>query len=801
MFFTTNKTKFMKHLLFTFALAASGFLNCQAATVDKTPLPNKLWYNKPAYAFEESLPLGNGKLGALVYGGANNDSIQLNDITLWTGVPVNPDEGGEAYKWIPKIREALFKEDYKTADSLQHYVQGHNSEFYQPLGMINIKDCNQGEFTDYYRELSLDNSLATVHYRRNGIQYTKEYFASHPDKMIAIKLSASQKRSINSDISLTSLITHQVKASRGQLTMTGHVLGDEANSTHYCAMLQVKNTDGKVWASDSVLHLKDVSEAIIYLVNETSYNGFDKHPVQEGAPYIENVTDEAWHLANFTYEEFKQRHIADYKKLFDRVSLNLKGAKFDATRPTDKQLLAYSDNHENNPYLEQLYFQYGRYLLISSSRTKGVPANLQGLWAPALRSPWRGNYTININLEENYWPAEVANLSELVAPVDGLVEGMAVTGRHNAQHFYGIDKGWCAGHNTDAWAMTNPVGTGNESPQWSNWAMGGAWLVETLWDHYDYTRDTEYLRNTAYPLMKGAADFLLAWLIPNPHNPNELITAPCTSPEADYITDKGYRGSSFYGGTADLAIIRELFKNTIKGAKALGIDNDYQQQLQSALNRLRPYHIGKRGNLMEWYHDWEDQDWHHRHQSHLLGLYPFHQISVNKTPELAAAATKTLEIKGDNSTGWSTGWRINLWARLHRADKAYQIYRKLLTYVSPEVYKDSKHHSGGTYPNLFDAHPPFQIDGNFGGTAGVCEMLMQCDGETMHLLPALPKEWPAGEIKGIKARGNYEINLVWTGGKVSKASITSKNAGNLTVKYNGKQKALNFKAGETKLIK
>lgn len=793
----------MKHLLFTFALAASTFLNCQAATVSKTPLPNKLWYNKPAYAFEESLPLGNGKLGALVYGGANNDSIQLNDITLWTGVPVNPDEGGEAYKWISKIREALFKEDYKTADSLQHYVQGHNSEFYQPLGMINIIDCNQGEFTDYYRELNLDKSLAIVQFKRNGIQYTKEYFASHPDKMIAIKLSASQKRAINSDISLTSLIPHQVKASRGQITMTGHVLGDEANSTHYCAMLQVKNTDGQVWADDSVLHLKDVSEAIIYLVNETSYNGFDKHPVKEGAPYIERVSDDAWHLANFTYDEFKQRHIADYRKLFDRVSLNLKGAKFDASRPTDQQLLAYSDNHESNPYLEQLYFQYGRYLLISSSRTRGVPANLQGLWAPALRSPWRGNYTININLEENYWPAEVANLSELVAPVDGLVEGLSVTGRHNAQHFYGIDKGWCAGHNTDAWAMSNPVGTGNESPQWSNWAMGGAWLVETLWDHYDYTRDTEYLRNTAYPLMKGAADFLLEWLIPNPHNPNELITAPCTSPEADYITDKGYRGSSFYGGTADLAIIRELFKNTIKGAKTLGIDSDYQQQLQlqAALDRLRPYHIGKRGNLMEWYHDWDDQDWHHRHQSHLLGLYPFHQISVAKTPELAAAATKTLEIKGDNSTGWSTGWRINLWARLHRADKAYQIYRKLLTYVSPEVYKDSKHHSGGTYPNLFDAHPPFQIDGNFGGTAGVCEMLMQCDGEMMNLLPALPQEWQAGEIRGLKARGNYGVSLAWNKGKLTQATITSKNEGNLTILYNGKQKILTFKAGETKTIR
>ncbi len=785
-----------QQLAITLMLTLASIGNSQAAN-----LPYKLWYNKPAYAFEESLPIGNGKLGALIYGGTQNDSIQLNDLTLWTGIPVNPNEGGDSYKWIPKIREALFKEDYKTADSLQHYVQGHNSEYYQPLGMINIKDLNPGNATNYYRELSLNNSIATTRYQRNGINYSKEYFASHPDKMIAIKLSASQKGAINSDISLTSLIPHQVKASQQQLTMTGHVLGDEENSTHYCAILQVKNTDGEVWASDSTIHLKGVTEAFIYLINESSYNGFDKHPVKEGAPYIDKVTDEAWHLVNYSYNEFRQRHISDYQSLFNRVSLNLKDAKYDNNRPTDEQLFAYSEKQEHNPYLETLYFQYGRYLLISSSRTPGIPANLQGLWAPALRSPWRGNYTININLEENYWPAETTNLPELVAPVDGLVKGMSVTGRHNAQHFYGINKGWCSGHNTDAWAMTNPVGTGNESPQWSNWAMGGAWLVETLWDHYDFTRDLDYLRHTAYPLMKGATDFLLEWLIPNPHNPNELITAPCTSPEADYITDKGYRGSSFYGGTADLAIIRELFKNTIKGAKALGIDADYQERLQNALDRLRPYHIGKRGNLMEWYHDWDDQDWHHRHQSHLLGLYPFHQISVTKTPDLAAAATKTLEIKGDKSTGWSTGWRINLWARLHRADKAYQIFRNLLTYVSPDIYKDKQHHSGGTYPNLFDAHPPFQIDGNFGGTAGVCEMLMQSDGETIDLLPALPTQWPSGEIKGIKARGNYEIAIAWKNGKVTKASITSKNAGRQTINYNGKQRILDFKQGETKTIK
>ena len=786
----------MKHYVLTLTLALASQMGSLAAS-----LPYKLWYNQPARAFEESLPIGNGKLGALIYGGADKDSLYLNDITLWTGTPVNPNEGEDAYKWIPKIREALFKEDYKTADSLQHYVQGHNSEYYQPLGLLQIKDANSGKASQYYRELSLDNSIAQVSYLRNGVKYTKEYFASHPDKLIAIKLGASQKNAINCEISLTSLIPHKVKASQQQLTMTGHVTGNEENSIHYCTILQVKHTDGKVWATDSTLHLQNVSEAIVYLVNETSYNGFDKHPVKEGAPYIEKVTDDAWHLANFTYEEFKQRHITDYKSLFGRVNFKLDKAQCDTKRTTAEQLLAYTDQQEKNPYLEMLYFHYGRYLLISSSRTPGVPANLQGLWAPALYSPWRGNYTTNINLEENYWPAEVANLSELVAPVDGLIKGLASTGKHNAQHFYGINKGWCAGHNTDAWAMSNPVGTGNESPQWSNWALGGAWLVQTLWDHYDYTRDTDYLRNTAYPLMKGAADFLLEWLIPDPHNPTQLITAPCTSPEADYINDKGYQGSTFYGGTADLAIIRELFKNTIKGAQALGIDTEYQQQLQSALERLRPYHIGKRGNLMEWYYDWDDQDWHHRHQSHLLGLYPFHQISADKTPELAAASTKTLEIKGDNSTGWSTGWRINLWARLHRADKAYQILRKLLTYVSPDSFNDKTHRSGGTYPNLFDAHPPFQIDGNFGGTAGICEMLMQSDGETMYLLPALPEAWKNGEITGIKARGNYEVTLRWKNGKVNKATITCQNAGNLTINYNGKQQKLSFGKGETKIVK
>lgn len=367
----------MKHLLIS-CLLLSAASTLQAVPKSNIP-PLKLWYNKPATAFEESLPIGNGKLGALIYGGANNDSIYLNDITLWTGKPVNREEGGDAYKWIPKIREALFKEDYKAADSLQLHVQGHNSEYYQPLAIINIKDANKGQFSNYKRELSLDNATAALSYTRGGIQYQREYFASHPDKMIAIHLTATQKKAINCDISLTSLIPHQVKASNKQLTITGHAMGKPENSIHFCSILSIKNQDGTITASDSILHLQGVSEAVIYLVNETSYNGFDKHPVKEGAPYIEKVNDNAWHLVNYTYPELKQRHITDYQNIFNRAKFALKGAKFDNKRTTDQQLFDYTEKEEQNPYLEMLYFQYGRYLLISCSRTPGIPANLQGL--------------------------------------------------------------------------------------------------------------------------------------------------------------------------------------------------------------------------------------------------------------------------------------------------------------------------------------------------------------------------------------------------------------------------------------
>jgi alpha-L-fucosidase 2 len=793
----TNLSQTVMKQIFS-ALVALSF----ALSVHASNIPLRLWYDRPATAFEASLPIGNGKLGALIYGGADNDSIYLNDITLWTGQPINPNEDADAYKYLPKVRKALFNEDYRSADSLQHFMQGHNSEFYQPLAIINIIDLNKSPKTNYRRQLSIDSAIAKVSYARDGVLFSREYFASNPDKVIAIHLTSSKKGAINSEITLKSLVPFNVKASQGQLTMIGHAMGEEQNSTHFCSILNVKAIDGEVSHSDSSLILNGVSDAVVYFVNETSYNGFDKDPVSEGAPYLANVNDDVWHLVNYTYPQLRERHIADYTKYFNRVSLSFQGAKDDDQRTTDQQLKDYTNNNESNPYLEQLYFQYGRYLLISCSRTPGIPANLQGLWAPARKSPWRGNYTININLEENYWPAEVTNLSEMEMPVDGLVKALSVTGRYTAQHYYGINDGWCAGHNTDAWAMTNPVGTKKESPKWSNWNMGGAWLVQTLWDHFDYTQDKTYLAKNAYPLMKGAADFMLKWLVENPKNTNELITAPATSPEAEYITDKGYQGCTLYGGTSDLVIIRELLKNTLKAAKTLNIDADYQHTLSNALARLHPYKIGKRGNLQEWFYDWEDQDWHHRHQSHLLGLYPFSQISMSSTPELAAACSKTLEIKGDNSTGWSTGWRVSLWAHLHRADKSYQMIRKLLTYIEPANYNNPKNRpGGGTYPNLFDAHPPFQIDGNFGGTAGFVSMLMQSSDGHIELLPALPQQWPSGEIKGICARGGYTIDMAWKDGKVLKAVITGKTDSKVTINYNGLQKTIKVKAGKPITLK
>ena len=750
-----------------------------------------LWYDKPAQYFEESLPIGNGKMGALLYGGTDTCLIQLNDITLWTGKPVDRNLDKDAHQWIPKIREALFNEDYQLADSLQLHVEGPNSQFYQPLGNIYLIDENKGAVSNYARILQLDDALVNERYMRGGKSLTREYFASHPDKLIAIRLRGEDD--INCKIVMTAQVPHAVKAAGNQLTQTGHATGDPQESIHFCTILQVK-TDGQVVAADSSLTIRGAKEAVIYIVNETSFNGFDKHPVREGAPYLERATDAIWHTQNYSFAQFLERHVKDYEKYYQRVKLDL-GEKF-PTVTTDRLLREGLSPR----YLETLYFQYGRYLLISSSRTPGVPANLQGLWTPYLWSPWRGNYTVNINLEENYWPAFVANLAEMAAPLDDFIRALADNGRHTARNYYGVSKGWCASHNSDLWAMTNPVGEKRESPMWACWNMGGAWLVQTLWERYLFTQDKQYLKTVAYPLMKGAADFCLGWLIDNPKHPGELITAPSTSPENEYVTDKGYHGVTCYGGTADLAIIRELLQNVCVAGI---LCNEPVGAYKKVLAKLHPYTIGKDGDLNEWYYDWRDWDPKHRHQSHLIGLYPGHHLTQ---PELQKAAEQTLIQKGDETTGWSTGWRINLWARLHNGEKAYQIYRKLLTFTdAQDDQRPGTRHAGGTYANLMDAHPPFQIDGNFGGTAGVCEMLMQSrltDRSTViELLPALPKEWSNGKVSGLCARGGYEVSFEWKGGKVRDAQIKAKKAGTVTLLYNNQRKTLKLKAGQTLPVK
>ena len=768
----------------------------------------RIWDNRPGAFFENAMPIGNGKIGAMVYGNTHYDYLSMNDITLWSGKPIDPNEDADAHKWIPQIRKALFEENYSLADSLQLRVQGHNSAWYQPLSTLCIKDLKantkqEDKSKNYYRELDLDSGLVKVSYtNEQGVNIRREYFASHPDRAIIVRITADKPQALSLQLSITSWLKHQTRAEKNTIRLTGHAQGDADSTVQFCNLVQARTPDGTITAHDSTLVVDNATQLTLLIVNETSYNGFDKHPVLQGAPYIERAEADLQNLQNCTFEQIKQNHTADYQELFGRVALQLGGAKFDTTRTTEQQLIDYTDKNETNPYLEALYFQFGRYLLIASSRTPGVPANLQGLWNPYLRAPWRSNYTVNINLEENYWPAQVANLAEMTMPLVGMVKALSVNGRYAARNYYGIDEGWCSSHNTDLWAMTNPVGEKRESPEWANWNMGGAWLLSNLWEQYAFTQDKHYLRHTLFPLMKGACDFMLRWLVENPKKPGELITAPSTSPENEYVTPDKYHGTTMYGGTADLAILRELFANTAKAADILkGEHAAYAKKLRQTIARLHPYTIGKEGDLNEWYYDWDDYDPQHRHQTHLIGLYPGHHISLETTPLLAEAARKTLIQKGDISTGWSTGWRINLWARLYNGEKAYQIYRRLLTYVAPDAIRRGPGRAGGgTYPNLFDAHPPFQIDGNFGGTAGVCEMLIQ-SARGIRLLPALPSAWTSGSVKGLCARGGFVLDFDWHNSRITNVRIKSTVGGETTLYYNGKAHKLRLKAGKEAVLR
>ncbi len=771
---------------------------------------NTLWYNHPAEYFEEALVLGNGKMGATVYGGVSSDKIYLNDATLWSGGPVDLNANPQVLDLIPQVREALSREDYKTAEKINQKIEGKFTESYSPLGTLFIEHSGLGVASNYYRELDISKAVAKVQYNLNGTTYTREYFISNPDKIMVIKLSANKKKSLSFSIKFKSLLKYETSIEDNIVQVQGYApsraypsymwnepdpIGfDENKGTRFSTQIKVKNNGGTISVSDSSLKISNADETILYISVATSFNGFNNDPVKNGLDSKVIAVNQLNNAYKQTYESLMDKHLKDYQSYFNRVKLNLNEST-SPDLPTDERLKRYSKG-ESDYSLEALYFQFGRYLLISSSRTKGVPANLQGIWNPYIRPPWSCNYTMNINAEENYWLAECGNLSEMHQPFLTFLENLAVTGKHTAEAFYGINKGWAAGHNSDIWATSNPVGEGKLPPRSPCWNMGGTWAVTHLWEHYLFTGDKEFLKEKAYPLMKGAAEFCLAWLVKDKQG--YLITSPSTSPEAHYITPEGFKGATLYGATSDIAMIKECFEQTIKASQTLNIDADFSDSIQTALNQLLSYQIGKKGNLQEWYYDWEDEEPQHRHQSHLYGLYPGHHITPAKTPELAQAAQKSLEIRGDRTTGWSKGWRINLWARLRNGNQTYKMFRELLTLVEIDKTKTNSYGgSGGTYANLLDAHPPFQIDGNFGGAAGVVEMLLQSDDKNVYLLPALPEAWNSGSVSGICSRGGFEVSMNWEDGKLVDVKILSRNGNDCNLNYNGQTSVIKTTAGSS----